>query len=51
MRIEARPGSFINKGGELMMRAIVAELEGDADLVVEPWIAPYHDLARLGLHQ
>ena len=49
--IEARPGSFINKGGELMMRAIVAELEGDADLVVEPWIAPYRERARLGLHQ
>lgn len=49
--IEARPGSFINKGGELMMRAIVAELGEDADLVVEPWIAPYRDRARLGLHQ
>ncbi|HUP54055.1 MAG TPA: polysaccharide pyruvyl transferase family protein [Methylomirabilota bacterium] len=49
--IEARPGSFINKGGELMMRAIVAELGEDAELVVEPWIAPYRDRARLGLHQ
>lgn len=49
--IEARPGSFINKGGELMMRAIVDELGGDADLVVEPWIAPYRDRARLGLFQ
>jgi polysaccharide pyruvyl transferase WcaK-like protein len=49
--IEARPGSFINKGGELMMRAIVTELGEDADLVVEPWIAPYPDRARLGLYQ
>jgi colanic acid/amylovoran biosynthesis protein len=47
--IEARPGSFINKGGELMMRAIVEELGDDADLVVEPWIAPYRDRAQLGL--
>ncbi|MEO5885719.1 MAG: polysaccharide pyruvyl transferase family protein [Candidatus Limnocylindrales bacterium] len=51
MRIEARPGSFINKGGELMMRAIAAEVGGDAELVVEPWIAPYVDRARLGLTQ
>lgn len=51
MRIEARPGSFINKGGELMMRAIAAELGADVDLVVEPWIAPYRDRARLGLFQ
>jgi len=49
--IEARPGSFINKGGELMMRAIVEELGDDTDLVVEPWIAPYRDRARLGLLQ
>ena len=49
--IEARPGSFINKGGELMMRAIVTEFREDADLVVEPWIAPYRDRARLGLYQ
>jgi polysaccharide pyruvyl transferase WcaK-like protein len=49
--IEARPGSFINKGGELMMLAIVEELGGDADLAVEPWIAPYRDRARLGLFQ
>ncbi len=49
--IEARPGSFINKGGELMMRAIVGELGDDADLAVEPWIAPYRDRARLGLFQ
>ena len=49
--IEARPGSFINKGGELMMRAIVEELGDDADLAVEPWIAPYRDRARLGLLQ
>ena len=51
MRIEARPGSFINKGGELMMRAIVEELGPSADLVVEPWIAPFADRARLGLFQ
>jgi len=51
MMIEARPGSFINKGGELMMRAIVGELGDDADLVVEPWIAPYRERARLGLFQ
>jgi polysaccharide pyruvyl transferase WcaK-like protein len=49
--IEARPGSFINKGGELMMRAIVEELGDDTDLVVEPWIAPYRDRALLGLLQ
>jgi polysaccharide pyruvyl transferase WcaK-like protein len=49
--IEARPGSFINKGGELMMRAIVEELGEVADLAVEPWIAPYRDRARLGLLQ
>jgi polysaccharide pyruvyl transferase WcaK-like protein len=49
--IEARPGSFINKGGELMMLAIVGELGNDADLAVEPWIAPYRDRARLGLFQ
>lgn len=49
--IEARPGSFINKGGELMMLAIVGELGGDADLAVEPWIAPYRERARLGLFQ
>lgn len=49
--IEARPGSFINKGGELMMLAIVEELGDDADLAVEPWIAPYPDRARLGLFQ
>lgn len=49
--IEARPGSFINKGGELMMRAIVAELGHESDLVVEPWIAAYSDRARLGLYQ
>ena len=49
--IEARPGSFINKGGELMMLAIVDELGDDADLVVEPWIAPHPDRARLGLLQ
>lgn len=51
MRIEARPGSFINKGGELMMRAIEQELGRDAELVVEPWIAPYTERARLGLGQ
>ena len=49
--IEARPGSFINKGGELMMRAIERELGPDAGLAVEPWVAPYVDRARLGLHQ
>ena len=49
--LEARPGSFINKGGELMMRAIAAELGRDAELAVEPWIAPYVDRAPLGLHQ
>lgn len=51
MRVEARPGSFINKGGELMMRAIAAELADDVQLVAEPWIAPYAQRARLGLHQ
>ena len=51
MIIEARPGSFINKGGELMMRSIVEELGEDADLAVEPWIAPYRERARLGLLQ
>ncbi len=51
MIIEARPGSFINKGGELMMRAIVGELGEEADLAVEPWIAPYRERARLGLLQ
>lgn len=51
MIIEARPGSFINKGGELMMRSIVEELGADADLAVEPWIAPYRERARLGLLQ
>lgn len=51
MIIEARPGSFINKGGELMMRAIVKELGEDVDLAVEPWIAPYGARARLGLLQ
>jgi polysaccharide pyruvyl transferase WcaK-like protein len=49
--IEARPGSFINKGGELMMRAIVGELGSEAELAVEPWIAPYRERARLGLFQ
>ena len=49
--IELRPGSFINKGGELMARAIVAEFGDDAELAAEPWIAPYTERARLGLHQ
>jgi polysaccharide pyruvyl transferase len=49
--VEARPGSFINKGGELMMRAVVGELGEETELAVEPWIAPYRERARLGLLQ
>lgn len=49
--IELRPGSFSNKGGELMARATVGALGADVDVAVEPWIAPYAERARLGLHQ
>lgn len=49
--IEIRPGSFINKGGHLMAIATVAALGKGARFAAEPWIAPYADRARLGLHQ
>lgn len=51
MIVEVRPGAFSNKGGELMMRAIAAELARDASLAVEPWVAPFPERARLGLLQ
>ena len=34
-----------------MLRAVVEQLGEDHELVVEPWIGPYGDRARLGLHQ
>jgi polysaccharide pyruvyl transferase WcaK-like protein len=49
--LELRPGLLTNKGGELMLRAAVAELGADHRLAAEHWIGPYDLRARLGLHQ
>ena len=51
MIVEIRPGPTSNKGGELMLRAVVRELGGEHQLAVEPWIGPYRMRAELGLLQ
>lgn len=56
MYIEIREAAFINKGAELMLRAIISKMREslpEAKLVMEPnlKIAPYIKRAELGLYQ
>jgi hypothetical protein len=49
--VELRPGPLSNKGGELMLVAMVRELGSDFRLAAEPWIGSYERRASLGLYQ
>jgi polysaccharide pyruvyl transferase WcaK-like protein len=49
--VEVRGANTRNKGGELMLRAIARELEGDHGVAVEPRVGSYEERARMGLLQ
>jgi polysaccharide pyruvyl transferase WcaK-like protein len=49
--VEVRGANTRNKGGELMLRAVAQELEGDHRVAVEPRVGRYEERARMGLHQ
>jgi polysaccharide pyruvyl transferase WcaK-like protein len=49
--VEVRGANTRNKGAELMLRAIAAELGDHHDVVVEPRAGTYRQRARIGLFQ
>ena len=51
MIAEVRGANMWNKGAELMLRAIAAELEGAHQVAVAPAAGPYPERARMGLLQ
>jgi polysaccharide pyruvyl transferase WcaK-like protein len=51
MIVEIRGTNTRNKGAELMLRAIVRELESDHQVAVEPRVGSFEERARMGLLQ
>ena len=51
MIIQVTGADTINKGGELMLRAVVAQMGGDHEIAVRPGIGSFLERGRIGTYQ